>query len=119
RANVITLETEVPMKLLAAFLILAAAARPALAQDPETDRLKREVEKLKTDNAVLLRQLEVVAAQMKELNEKSAKKADGERPSAAQLAKALELAAPTPLEGKVTAVSNEIGLVVISLGSEY
>src|SRR5438046_241996 len=106
------------MKLLAAFLILATAARPLFAQDPETDRLKREMEKLKTDNAVLLRQVEVTAAQIKELNEKLVKKADGEKPSSAQLAKALDLAAPTPIEGKVTAVSSEIGLVVISLGGE-
>jgi hypothetical protein len=151
------------MTLLAPVLLFLAA----FSQDPETDRLKKEMEKLKADNAELLRQIAVYAVQMKELNE-SVTKLQGAREKksdveltreemirmeqarqarllaqaeldAARAAKPVPSpAAPPPgpkiegplvggnsnaapkkaLEAKVTAVANEIGLVVISIGRD-
>src|SRR4029450_8983809 len=57
-------------------LILSTLLLSQAAQDSEADRLRKEAEKLRADNAVVLRQLEVLAAQVKELNEKLAKTED-------------------------------------------
>jgi hypothetical protein len=57
------------MNIAVSLLLLALAA----VQDPEADRLKKEMQKLKVDNEVLSRQLEVYAAQMKELRESLSK----------------------------------------------
>jgi hypothetical protein len=154
------------MKIVVGALFLLAAAGSALAQDAETDRLKKEMEKLKADNEVLSRQLEVTSAQLKELNEKIEKAKTVKAPATPEegvfenqraresaklalaaieraqrttlkeqeevmkaAAKALMVPAPTAapavgvapkraLEGKVTAVATEIGLVVISIGKD-
>ena len=57
-------------------LAFAAVLAVQTAQDPEADRLRKEAEKLRADHAVVLRQLEVLAAQVKELNDKLAKTED-------------------------------------------
>jgi len=54
-------------------LVFAAVLAVQTPQDPEAARLRKEAERLRADNAVALRQLEVLAAQVKELNDKLAK----------------------------------------------
>jgi predicted secreted Zn-dependent protease len=132
------------MNLVAPLLLLLAAA-----QDPETERLKKEVEKLKADQQVFVDQLEASLEQIRELTQaleknKKDKATDKEfadrlnndlqrleekHVDMARARKALEEqtkallrsgAAGTPLLfGKVTAVANEIGLVVISVGADH
>jgi antitoxin (DNA-binding transcriptional repressor) of toxin-antitoxin stability system len=51
------------MTLLAPVFLLLAA----LAQDPEAERLKKEVDRLKTDNEVLLRQIKELSEKMSKL----------------------------------------------------
>lgn len=123
------------MTLLAPFLLLLAVA----AQDTETDRLKKEADRLKADNEVVLRQLEVALAQVKELTDRLAKTQDEKAREQANLAtleamqveaarakkhaeeEARTLAARPrvlPIQAQVTAVADEIGLVVMSVGSD-
>src|SRR5262249_23591799 len=110
--------------MMLATLALAVLSLPVFAQDAETDRLKKEMEKLKADNEVLLRQLQVTQAQLRETNEKFEK---AKAPNAtyksfvipAPAAPAVVVRKPRPaLDGKVTAVAPEIGLVVLSIGSD-
>jgi hypothetical protein len=117
------------MKLIAlSLLVVVAAAAPLRAQDSETDGLKKEVAKLKTDQEVLLKQMEVQLAQIKELNEKLGKS----REEASRSTRNFQLLERTHADGvlltrqaqgpataKVTAVALEIGLVVLSRGSEH
>jgi hypothetical protein len=63
-------------------LAFAAVLAVQTPQDPETDRLRKEVEKLKADNAVALRQLEVFMAQIQELNDRLARAQKGKKPAA-------------------------------------
>jgi hypothetical protein len=135
------------MTLLAPVLFVLAA----LAQDPEAERLKKEVDKLKADNEVLIRLIQ-------ELNDKMSKLEGAKEPKPAadllreeQLKQAVksafleaelkamkaakasavppavtpvpvpEIVKPgqqprAPIDAKVTAVANEIGLVVLSVG---
>jgi hypothetical protein len=141
-----------------------AAVLAAQAPQDEVDRLRKELEKLKADNAVVLRQLEVSLAQIKELNDKLARtqneKKSGVSGSASaelvekELSEARAIAeqarikekvrlaaqalgapatvpvAPAPMgaprvyyerslpEGRITAVANQIDLVVVSVGSD-
>jgi hypothetical protein len=129
-------------------ILLSALLCSQTPQDSEANRLRQEAEKLRADQAVALRQLEVLAAQIQELNERLAK-AQKEKKFAgsgagdaledllardrkvlqeklASQAQALTPAVPVPVtpgvhslpEGKITAVAHEIDLVVISVGSE-
>jgi hypothetical protein len=136
---------------LAAPLLLFFAA---LAQDSETDRLKKDTDKLRADNDELRRQIDTYANQMKEMAEKLEKlklsKPGEEQVRQAALAALAEMnsakkaqeytltpgkvyapAAPPPgvvrpepklsrtsIEGKVTAIAHEIGLVFLSVGSD-
>lgn len=77
------------MRCMSLALALAMAL-PAAAQDEE--KLRKEIEKLKAENAVLQRQLDILQTESKR--------------------------ARKPLSGKVQAVSNEIDLVVISIGKD-
>src|SRR6185436_5803557 len=54
-------------------ILLSALLCSQTPQDSEANRLRMEAEKLRADHAVALRQLEVLAAQIKELNDKLAK----------------------------------------------
>jgi hypothetical protein len=146
------------------FALALAAVLSAQAPQDEVDRLRKELEKLKADNAVVLRQLEVSQALLKELNDKLAraqnekKAAVGGSASTEQVERELSEArafaehvqnweklrrgaqalgtpakvpvAPAPMgaprvyyerslpEGRITAVANEIDLVVVSVGSD-
>jgi hypothetical protein len=148
------------MTLLAPALLFLAA----LAQDPASDQLKKEMEKLKAENATL-------AAQVKALTDRLNRAAPAaESPAARQLGEDLKLMEEqqveqarrkkaaeelaraererqaalaalaesesarrvkpplvyktelqsfgTAIEGKVTAIANEIGLVVVSVGKD-
>jgi len=129
-------------------ILLSALLCSQTPQDSEANRLRMEAEKLRADHAVALRQLEVLAAQIKELNDKLAKAQkkppvvgsgssdaledlldrDRKALEGALKSQAQALTAPAPVvvapgvrslpEGKITAVANEIDLVVISMGSE-
>ncbi len=110
-----------------ALMVLALVPLQAPTQDSEVDRLKKEVDKLKTDNAALLRQLEVHLAQLQESTRKP-----GGNVLPAVASPAPSPAAPPPVlrepiftfkkapgaEARVTAVANEIDLAVLSVGSE-
>jgi hypothetical protein len=69
-------------------LVLSALLCSQAGQDSEADRLRKELEKVKADNVVAMRQLEVALAQLRELNDKLAKKnAAAEAPPVGQLTK--------------------------------
>jgi hypothetical protein len=107
---------------VATILLLAGTALPLPAQESELDRLKKDLEKVKADNAGLLRQLETQSAQVKELL-RSRPPQDPLLPGPAAPAPGVALPAsptplPRPLSATVTAVANEIGLVVISCGKD-
>jgi hypothetical protein len=138
-------------------LALLASALPLPAQEPETERLKKELGKLKSDQEVFVQQLELQLKQISELtkqieghrselakalNEKSVAVIEAQycRKQAERLAQDLtgleekhiemarqkKRAAPAlegnvpkkAIEAKVTAVASEIGLVVLSVGTD-
>src|SRR6185503_12521842 len=63
-------------------LILSAVLLSPAMQESETDRLRKEVERLKADNEAAQRQLEVAVAKLNELNDKLAKAQKEQKPMA-------------------------------------
>jgi len=134
-----------------AFLAPALLLFAALAQDSDPEQLKKEVDRLKAYNEVLLRQLNELNDKVSKLQGETTPKSALERLREEERAKAVqrssleaealvraqsskgpavqpavpapEIVKPeqqprTPIDATVTAVANEIGLVVLSVGKD-
>ena len=127
-------------------LTLLLSALPVLTQEPETERLRKDVERLKADNDVLSRQLDLYMAYLRDFSTRLSKE-KLEKGAADRLAQdlamleenhvdmarqkkrledrllaeksvRLQYGADKGITGKVSAVSESIGLVVIAVGAD-
>jgi hypothetical protein len=135
------------MKLALTLAALLCSSLPGFAQQSELDKLREDVEKLKAESAVKTARIQALEELLKK-NSTPAERAQLAAAEQAIVAEALARAnrpedprsgpgnfapaapapslvakpavpnAPKALEGKVTAVANEIGLVVVSIGAE-
>jgi DNA-binding transcriptional ArsR family regulator len=107
--------------MLAIAIFLAGSALPLLAQDSEVDRLKKELEKSQRENAELLQSLKAQSARLEELLRASPPKAVTVPVPAAprmDVGSRTSILPRKSLEARVTAIANEIGLVVITVGKD-
>ena len=135
------------MTLALALAALLYSSLPAFAQQSELDQLKEEVEKLKSESAVKAARIQALEALLKNkstpveraqlemaqqallaealaqakgpelLKNGQGKMVSPPAPPLPLIAKAEAPLSSKALEGKVTAVANEIGLVVVSIGA--
>jgi hypothetical protein len=136
------------MPLALTLAALLCSSLPAFAQQSELDQLKQEVEKLKSESALKAARIQALEALLKSkstpmeraqlemaeqallaetmarakgpevLKNGQGKLVSPPAPATPLVVKAVVMEAPKALEGRVTAVANEIGLVVLSIGSD-